>query len=88
MTQDAIDFTAALRAYLDARLREVGDAEYCTEALQVVDARGHLFRPAGRRATDEAADIYALRDLCRMDEERLCLVPNDGRLAAVARNYF
>lgn len=88
MDNDTNDFVCALREYLKERLRKTGDAEYCTEAVHIADARGHLFRNAGNRATDESEDVFALRDLCRTDEDTLMLVPNEGRLMAVARNYF
>lgn len=89
MTPDAEDFVRALHDYVLERLAASGEtADYCTEALRVVDARNHLFVPAGRRATDEADDVYALRDLCRPDEDTMELRPDGGRLAAVARNFF
>lgn len=89
MTPDAEDFVNALCRYVAARLAAIGEpADYCSEALRVVDARNHLFVEAGRRATDEADDTYALRDLCRVDEITMDLCPDRGRLAAVARNYF
>lgn len=89
MTTDVKDFVDALEAYVRAELTASGEpADYNVDALEVVDARNHLFRPAGRRATDEAENIYALRDLCRVDEESMTFVPDRGRMAAIARNYF
>lgn len=89
MSDDVNDFVRALERYVREALRNAPlTADYCTEALHVADARNHLFRPAGRRATDEAEDIYALRDLCRVDEETMELVPDEGRLRSVARNFF
>ncbi len=89
MTAETKDFIDALEAYVRERLAASGQpADYNVEALHVVDARNHLFRPAGKRPTDEADDIYALRDLCRVDETTMEMVPDRGRLAAVARNFF
>ena len=31
--------------------------------------------------------IYALRDLCVLDDERMCLVPDAGRCRSVARDF-
>lgn len=89
MTDEIRDFVDALERYVLDALRQSGQpADYNVEALCVVDARNHLFRPAGKRPTDEAADVYALRDLCHVDEDTLDVVPDRARLAAVARNYF
>lgn len=83
------EFIGALLAYVAAALAAVGGADdYCREAVRIVDAHNCLFRPAGRRATDEADDVYALRDLCRLDEDTLELVPDEGRVASIARNFF
>jgi len=89
MTEEVSDFIAALAAYVNAAIADSGQpADYCMEALKVVDARGHLFRPVGIHPTDEAEDIYALRDLCRVDEETMNFRPDRGRMLAVARNFF
>ena len=59
------DFVEALLNYVNAALRASGEAaDYCQEALRVVDARNHLFASAGIHRTDEEQGIYALRDLC------------------------
>jgi len=89
MKEEQRDFIAALAAYVAAALAAADEpAEYCREAVRVVDARNRLFCPAGRRATDESEDVYALRDLCRLDEDTLELVPDEGRIACISRNYF
>lgn len=89
MGNDKADFVEALVNYVKEELQRSGEpADYNVDALKVVDARNHIFRPAGKLPTDEADDIYALRDLCRVDEETMEMVPDKGRIAAVARNYF
>lgn len=89
MTDEVKDFIDALESYVRSAVAATGQpVDYCVEALHVVDARNHLFRPAGRCQTDEAEDIYALRDFYRVDEDLMELVPDRGRMAAVARNYF
>lgn len=89
MEEQQKEFIAALRAYVGAALAACGEpAEYCREAVHVADARNHLFRPAGHRPTDEAEDVYALRDLCRLDEDTLEAVPDEGRIASISRNFF
>ena len=67
---------------------EPDGSDYAAGAVRIVDARNHLFMDAGRRDTDEAEDIYALRSLLRPDEDTLELVPDEGRLLAVSLNYF
>ncbi len=87
MTDETAEFVAALGRYVCQALAFSPEApEYSHAAVEIVDARNHLFRAAGNRPTDETANIYALRDLCRTDEETLELRPDTGRLAAVARN--
>ena len=68
--------------------RRANQQNYNVEALEIVDARNHLFRHAGKRVTDESENIYALRDLCHVDEMSLDFVPDRQRMAAIARNFF
>lgn len=83
------DFINALESYVASELRAGGQpADYNNEALQIIDARNAVFRNVGRRPTDESDDVYALRDLCRVDEATMELVPDRERLARIARNYF
>ena len=37
--------------------------------------------------TDEEQGIYALRDLCVLDDESMSLVPDAGRCRSVARDF-
>lgn len=83
------NFVDALEAYVRAALQDSGEpADYCRMAVRVVDARNLLFCSAGAQATDETEDVYALRDLCCIDEDTLEFVPDRGRIESVARNYF
>lgn len=80
------DFIDALEAFVRSELRTSAiPADYHQDSIQVIDARNHLFRNAGARGTDEEAAIYALRDLCRVDEDTMELVPNRQRFAAIAK---
>jgi len=89
VTEEQREFVAALLAYVRVALASADEAaDYCREAVRVVDARNHLFCPAGRCTTDEAENIYALRDLCRLDEDTLELVPDEGRAGSISRNFF
>lgn len=89
MTNDVQDFIDALENFVRAELAASGEpADYNVEAIRVVDARNHLFCQAGKRMTDEGGDIFALRDLCYVDEETMEMRPDRGRMAAVARNFF
>lgn len=82
------EFVQALLDYVGAVLRNLAvDPDYCQEAVQIVDARNHLFRSAGNHRTDEEQGIYALRDLCVLDDESMCLVPDAGRCRSVARDF-
>lgn len=89
MTEEQREFVAALLAYVRAALASAEEpADYCREAVRVVDARNRLFSPAGQQPTDEAENVYALRDLCRVDEDTLELVPDEGRVGSISRNFF
>lgn len=89
MTEEVKDFIDALERYVRTEIEASGmPADYNSEALCVADARNHLFHKAGKRTTDESENIYALRDLCRVDEETMNIVPDRARMAAVARNFF
>lgn len=82
-------FVDALMAYVRAALQESGEAaDYSRMAVRIVDARNLLFCSAGACATDETEDVFALRDLCCIDEDTLEFVPDRGRIESVARNYF
>ena len=82
------EFVQALLDYVGAALRNSAvDPDYCQEAVQIVDARNHLFRSVGSHRTDEEQGIYALRDLCVLDDERMCIVPDAGRCRSVARDF-
>ena len=89
MGNDINDFTAALCKHINAELLSSGEpADYNVDAVEVVDTRNHLFRTLPRHATDEAANIFALRELCRLDEETMAFRPDEGRIRAIARNFF
>lgn len=89
MSDEVTDFIDALAAYVAAQLvASPGAADYDVGRVHVADARNHLFRPGGPGGTDEADDLYALRELCRVDDGTMELVPDRGRLERVARNYF
>ncbi len=80
------DFAEALCRHVAGEL--VGhDGEYLTSAVKVVDARNHLFRTLPCQYTDEAEDVYAMSDLCCIDEE-MNTKPDMKKALSVARNYF
>lgn len=89
MYNDTDEFVNALDSFVRAELRlSMQPADYNNEAVQIVDAHNHLFRNVGVRATDEEEDVYAIRELCHVDEDTLDLMPNRMKLQAIARNYF
>lgn len=89
MPDEKKDFADALLRFIEAELRESDEpADYNSHAVQVVDARNHLFRNAGRRMTDEQLGVYAIRELCRVDEDTMETVPDRRRVEAIAKAYF
>lgn len=80
------DFIDALESFLLSELRSsLEPAEYNAEAIEIIDARNHLFRNVGRRGTDEELGIYDIRDLLRIDEDTMETIPDRGRFAAIAK---
>lgn len=79
-------FAEALCRYVAQELKGQ-DGAYIQGAVQVVDARNHLFRTLPHQPTDEALDIYALADLCRVDDD-METIPDLNRALGVARNYY
>lgn len=87
-SSELTDFVDALLAYTESALRASGELpDYCQEAVRIIDARNHLFVSAGVHRTDEEHSIYALRDLCALDEDSMELVPDRMKCAAVGRNF-
>lgn len=80
------DFVQALLLHVTSELRG-NDGEYMQAAIRIIDARNHIFVSAGNQRTDESEDIYALRDLCHLNE-LMEIEPDLNRIHAVARNYF
>ncbi|MCR4921886.1 MAG: hypothetical protein K5945_09340 [Bacteroidaceae bacterium] len=80
------EFAEALCLFVQRQLQGQ-DGEYVRGAVVILDARNHLFRIVEHRATDEADDVYALADLCCVDDE-MQTVPDMNRALSVARNYF
>ena len=80
------DFAEALCQFVWQQLHGQ-DGEYVKGAVRILDARNHLFTAIDQQMTDEAADIYALRDLCHVDED-MRTVPDMNRALRIARNYF
>ena len=85
-TEQIREFAEAL-CRLVARELQQQDGEYVRGAVRVLDARCHLFLLAPHQTTDEAEDVFALSDLCRVDED-MQTIPDMNRALSVARNYF
>lgn len=88
MINEKEDFINALESYVLGELHRTScPADYNNESLQIVDARNHLFCNVGSVGTDEERAIFALRDLCCINEDSMELVPNRQRLATIAKEY-
>lgn len=88
MLDERNDFIDALEQFIRAELRYSAEpADYNTDAIEIIDARNHLFRNVGQKGTDEELGFFAIRDLCHIDEDTMEFVPNRLRLAALAREY-
>lgn len=89
MIDQTTDFVNALESFVKAELRlSMEPADYNNEAIEIIDARNHLFRNVGRQPTDEELGIYAIRDLCHVDEDTMETIPNRMKFLSIAKNYF
>lgn len=82
------EFVEALYRFTAQLLMHEPDPVYSQKAVKIADARNHIFRVVEPARTDEAEDLYALADLCRLDEDTMEAVPNRGRMLRIARNYW
>lgn len=88
MLHEKTDFVDALDQFIRSELRHSAEpADYNTDSIEIVDARNHLFRNAGKKGTDEELGFYTIRDLCHIDEDTMDFVPNRQRLFALAREF-
>lgn len=81
-------FIVALESHIADALSRIGDIEYCQEAVKIIDARNHIFKILPIAASDEEHSVFALRDLCRLDEETMSWHVDINRLRAIARDFF
>ena len=89
MIDQTTDFVNALESFVKAELRlSMEPADYNNEASEIIDARNRLFRNVGRQSTDEELGIYAIRDLCQVDEDTMETIPNRMKFLSIARTYF
>ncbi len=86
-----MDFAQALCRHVSDCLR-TQDGAYIRGAVQILDARNHIFRTLPHQQTDEGEDIYALADLCMVSvenaDDEMQTIPDMNRALSVARNYF
>lgn len=82
------DFINALESHIADALNRIGDIEYCQESVKIIDARNHIFKSLPNASPDEEHSVFALRDLCRLDEETMQWQVDRNRLRAVARDFF
>ena len=83
------NFIEALERFVVSEIRASGEpADYNHDAVEILDARNHLFRKRENCATDEENNIYALREFFRIDDDTLDFVPDRGRMRSIARNWF
>ena len=53
MLNETEDFVEAMEQFVKAELRaSMEPADYNNEAIEIIDARNHLFRNVGRQTTD------------------------------------
>ena len=82
-------FIEALERFVVAEIRASGEpADYNHDAVEILDARNHLFRKRENCATDEEHNIYALREFFCIDNDTLDFIPDRGRMRSVARNCY
>lgn len=82
------DLINALASHVADAINRIGDIEYCQEAIKITDARNHIFQDLSNTSSDEEHSVFALRDLCRLDEETMQWQVDKNRLRAVAKDFF
>lgn len=80
------DFAEALCRFVSQQLQGQ-DGVYAKGAIRIIDARNSLFATADQQMTDEAADIYAIAELCHTDED-MRTVPDLECIRRISRVYF
>lgn len=89
MNIDKQRFIDALTHFVAEALRRADEGgDYIRGSVEVLDARNELFRFSSLHTTDEELNRYALRELCKIDDESMQTIPDRGHIERVARNYF
>lgn len=81
------DFVNALVSFINNEMDDGEDMTYSRKAVKIVDARNHFFRKIDNAQSDESVDIFALKDLCFLDDD-MHFVPDVQHIRRVARNYW
>lgn len=88
MNEDKQRFIDSMAQFVDEALRRADEGrDYVRGSVSIVDARNCLFRLSAAGETDEEEGRYALRELCRPNDD-MDIVPDPGRIERVARYYF
>lgn len=82
------EFVQSLTRFVRTAAEETDDVMYSRRGVRIADARNHLFIGLDDAQTDESEDIFALRDLCRVDEDTMETVPDEQRMYGIARMYW
>ena len=83
------DFANALERHVAERLRLCEDSpDYVCEAVHIADAHNLLFITVEGGTTDEEHNLFALRDLCHLDDMTLNHVPDRQRIERLARHLL
>lgn len=87
---DTQRFISALTAHVAEVIRREGnDVEYCTEAVQILDAHNILLKSLTHHHTDEQEGIYTIRELSRLrDDGSFLYQPDVQRITRIAQHYF
>ena len=85
-SSDYEGFVSALQYYVNSTIKEQ-DVEYSQIAIKIVDARNYFFRKEIVGPTDESSDVFALRDMCMLDEN-MKQIACEYKIRNIARNYF
>lgn len=87
MNEDSIRLSEALISFVENEIREQYDVIYSTDCLQIVDARNCIILKLHNMQTDESNDIYAVSDLCYIDEDMRTL-PNKEKIIRIVESFW
>jgi hypothetical protein len=85
--QEIEDFVNSITKLIENEINTGEDMTYSQKAIYIADARNHLFRIIDCAATDESENIFAIKELCFIDDE-MNMMPDVQHIRLIARKFW